>query len=131
MGFARSSCVPQYFHADIMIKRRKLGSALLVGDKILIDFLIDLFVLTQRLQHNIAKRFLISHFILLLPLLREIEQPIHLRLNVRAMDTDTARTRSFCVLQLCPPQYLGEYEFITDTLKRNRCRYGWREWWGW
>src|SRR5450432_27631 len=68
MGFARSSCVPQYFHADIMIKRRKFGSALLVGDKILIDFLIDFFVLTERLQHNIAERFLISHFILLPPL---------------------------------------------------------------
>src|SRR5690242_430889 len=80
MGFARSSCVPQYFHADIMIKRRKFGSALLVGDKILIDFLIDFFVLTERLQHNIAERFLISHFILLLPLLRDVEQPIHLRL---------------------------------------------------
>src|SRR5579859_6624747 len=101
MGFARSSRVPQYFHADKMIKRRKFGSALLVSDKILIDFLIDFFVLTQRLQHNIAKRCLISHFILLLPLLREIEQPIHLRLNVRAKDTNTARTRSFCVLELC------------------------------
>src|SRR5258708_40218238 len=127
MGFARSSGVPQYFNADKMIKRRKFGSALLVGDKILIDFLIDFFVLTQRLQHNIAERFLISHFILLLPLLRDIEQPIHLRLNVRAMDTDTARTRSFCVLELCPPKYFGEYEFTTHTLKRNRCRYGWRE----